>query len=115
MRMVDPGNGFPKSASAIENSIPVITASASATFAAPLPPLTPALLLSLIANSRFCVSALPDALGPTFPAKIDPLATNPTAAGDEPVEPGTLVLTPPWRSMKSTLYDPLPLPQRENR
>src|SRR4051812_24078009 len=104
MRIVDPGAGLPRSASAIENSIPLTTAAASAMLAAPVPPVTPAALLSLMAKSRFCVSAVPDAFGPTLPAVIDPAATSPTALGDEPVDPGTIALPPPWRLMRSTLY-----------
>src|SRR5689334_9608300 len=115
IRIVDPGAGLPRSARAMENSIPVVTAAASITLAGPDPPLTPALLLSLIANSSACVSAVPDAFVPTLPAGIDPAVCNPTAFGDAPLDPGTCALAPPWRLTKSTLYGPLPLPQRENR
>ena len=43
--------GLPMSASAIENSRPVVTAAAAAWFAAAVPPVTPALLLLLNPNS----------------------------------------------------------------
>src|SRR5207237_485925 len=115
IKIAEPGNGFPKSARAIENSMPVVTAAASATLAAFCPPVTPAALLSLIANSSACVSAVPGALVPTFPAEIDPAACSPTAFGEDPLDPGTVATPPPWRLIKSTLYVPVPLPHRENK
>src|SRR5882724_6718739 len=113
--MMEPAEGLPISARSMENSMPVVTAAAAAALAAPVPPVTPALLLSLMANCRFWESAEPEAFGPRFPARMVPAAIKPTAGAEEPEEPGTIGLAPPWRLTKSTEYGPDPLPHLENK
>src|SRR5262245_48877618 len=103
MLMVEPGAGLPISAKSMENSMPVVTAAAATALAAPLPPVTPAALLSLMAKSRFWESEEPEALGPTFPAGIVPAAIKPTALGEDAEAPGTWGLAPPWRLTKSVV------------
>src|SRR4051812_36564746 len=113
IRIVEPGVGLPRSARLMENSMPVVTAAAATGSAAAVPPVTPAALLSLIAKSSGCVRAVPDALGPNAPAGIEPAEISPAPAAPFPADPGTCALPPPARSMKSTPYEPVGLPQRE--